>query len=71
MYVFKYSKLSNYFFALEIIILIDRSYQEYFEMFMVLGECKKNYRQAANMLNVILIIKENRMWHLIGTFYYL
>jgi len=39
-------------------------------MFMVLGECRKNYRQAANTLNV-LIVKENCIWHLngIGTFY--
>jgi len=27
---------------------MDRSYQEYFDMFMILGKCKKNYRQAAN-----------------------
>jgi len=27
---------------------MDRSYQEYFNMFTVLGECRKNYRQAAN-----------------------
>jgi len=33
-------------------------------MFMILGECKKNYRQATNTLNVILIVKENRIWHL-------
>jgi len=28
--------------------MINQFYQEYFDMFMVLGECRKNYRQAAN-----------------------
>jgi len=43
------------------------SYQEYFDMFMVLGECRKNYRQAAKRtLNVVLIVKKNRIWHLNG-----
>jgi len=28
---------------------MDQFYQEYFDMFMILGECRKNYRQAANM----------------------
>jgi len=23
---------------------MDRSYQEFFDVFMILGECKKNYR---------------------------
>jgi len=47
--------LSNYFFALIrnnfiviTFIVMDRSYQEYFDIFMLLGECRKNYRQAAN-----------------------
>jgi len=35
-------------------------------MFMILGECRKNYRQQIRMLNVILIVKENRIWHLNG-----
>jgi len=33
-------------------------------MFIVLGECRKNYRQAANTLNIFLIVKENCTWHL-------
>jgi len=41
-----------------VLSLKDRSYQEYFDMFMILGECRKNYLQAANKLNVILIVKE-------------
>jgi len=28
---------------------VDRSYQEYFDIFMILGECRKNYCQAANV----------------------
>jgi len=62
-YVFRYSKLSNYFFT-----LIRNCYimdQGYFDMFMVLEECRKNYRQVANTY-VILIVKENRMCHLNG-----
>jgi len=27
---------------------MDRFYQEYFNMFMVLGKCRKKYRQIAN-----------------------
>jgi len=40
---------------------VDRSYQKYFN---ILRECRKNYRQAANTLNVILIVKENRICYL-------
>jgi len=27
---------------------MDQSYQKYFDTFMILGECRKNYRQATN-----------------------
>jgi len=53
MYVFRYSKLNNYFFVLKIIIVIDRSYQEYFDMFMILRAFVGQSRSFENMIDCI------------------
>lgn len=45
---------------------MDESYQKYFNMFVVLGKCRKDYLQTANVciLNITLIAKENRIRNL-------
>jgi len=40
---------------------MDRSYQKYFDMFMVLRECRKNYCQAANIYTECYPTRERKL----------